>query len=125
MAATPQYIGTVQSPTAALSTANTNRDGTTGTYVTLLTAGASGSRVDNICLTATSTTTAGMVRLFVGTALIQEIPVLANVPSASNPTFSTSISFENGLVLGAGVVLKASTEKSETFNLTVTNGGSF
>lgn len=125
MAGTPQYIGTVQSPTAALSVANPNLNGITGTYVTLLTAGSAGSRVDNINLTATATTTAGMVRLFVGTALVKEIPVLANTPSSSNPAFSTQICFENGLVLGAGVILKASTEKSEAFNLTVTNGGNF
>ena len=125
MATAPQYVGTPKSPTVNITTANTNRDGATGTYGTLMTAGASGSRVDRINLTATATTTAGMIRLFVGTALIKEITVVAITPSATQPAFSQDIIFDNGLVLAASVVLKSSTEKGESFNLTVINGGDF
>lgn len=125
MAYQPQYIGTPKSPSVTISTANTNRDGATGTYGTLMTAGASGSRVDRINLTATGTTTAGMIRLFVGAALIKEIPVIAITPSATQPTFSADVVFDNGLILQSGAVLKASTEKAESFNLTVISGGDF
>lgn len=125
MAASPQYVGTAKSPSVTISTANTNRDGTTGTYGTLMTAGASGSRVDRINLTATGTTTAGMVRLFVGTALIKEVPVLAITPSATQPAFSADVVFDSGLILQASAVLKASTHNAESFNLTVISGGDF
>jgi len=125
MATSPQYIGTPKSPTVTISTANTNRDGVTGTYGTLMTAGASGSRVDRVVLMATGTTTAGMVRLFVGTALIMEIPIIAITPSATQPAFSQEIVFDNGLVLAAAAVLKCSTHNAESFALIVTNGGDF
>ena len=125
MASSPQYVGTAKSPSVLISTANTNRDGSTGTYGTLMIAGASGSRVDRINITATGTTTAGMIRLFVGTALIKEVPVLAIIPTAAIPAFSTEVVFDNGLVLQASAVLKVSTNNAESFNLTVISGGDF
>lgn len=124
MATQPQYIGTPKSPTVNISTANTNLDGT-GTLGTLMTAGASGSRVDRINITATATTTAGMIRLFIGTALIKEIPVVAITPSGTQPAFSQDVVFDNGLILQASAVLKAGTNNAESFNLTVISGGDF
>jgi len=125
MSTSPQYVGTPKSPSVAISTANTNRDGTTGTYGTVMTAGASGSRVDVIDINATGTTTAGMIRLFLGSALIKEIPVVAITPSATQPAWSAEVEFENGLILEAAAVLKASTHNAEAFNVTVVNGGDF
>lgn len=125
MASNPQYVGTPKSPTAAISTANTNRDGTTGTYGTLMTAGANGSRIDRINVTATGTTTAGMIRFFVGSALIKELPVMAQTASATIPTWSADLTFDNGLVLQASAVLKVSTNNAEAFAVTVLSGGDF
>ena len=125
MAQIPQYIGTPKSPTVVISTANTNRDGTTGTYGTLMTAGASGSRVDRIRINATGSTTAGMIRIFVGTALIQEVPVVAVTPSATTPAWGADVVFENGQILGSSVVLKVSTNNAESFAVTVISGGDF
>lgn len=125
MANSPIFLGTPKSSSVAISTANTNRDGSTGTYGTIHTAGASGARIDTLNITATSTTTAGMVRLFVGTALIREIPVVAITPSSTQPAWTADVSFENGLVLGASTVLKANTNNAESFNVTITNGGDF
>jgi hypothetical protein len=125
MASNPQYVGTAKSPSVTVSTANANRDGTTGTYGTVMTAGASGSRVDRINITATGTTTAGMVRLFVGTALVKEVPVIAVSPSGTQPAWSVEVVFENGLILQAGAVLKASTQNAEAINVTVISGGDF
>lgn len=124
MANTPQYVSTPKSPTVTISTANANRDGT-GTLGTLMTAGAGGSRIDRIRINATSTTTAGAIRLFIGSALIQEIPVLANTPGAATPAWGVDVVFDNGLILQASAVLKASTEKAESFALTVLSGGDF
>lgn len=125
MASTPQYTGTPKSPSVTISTANTNRDGVTGTYGTLMTAGASGSRIDAINISATGTTTAGMVRLFLGTALIKEVPVSAITPSGTTAAFSSNVAFDPPLVLASGVLLKASTHNAESFNVTVLNGGDF
>lgn len=125
MAANPQYVGTPKSPTVVISTANTNRDGTTGTYGTLMTAGPSGSRVDRIRVQATGTTTAGMIRFFVGTALIYELPVVAITASATSPVFGANVTFDNGLVLAASAVLKVSTNNAESFAVSVSNGGDF
>lgn len=125
MATNAQYVSTPKSPSVALSVANTNRDGTTGTYGTVLTAGASGSRVDRLNITATGATTAGMIRLFVGTAMVREIPVVAITPSSTQPAWTSDVVFDNGLVLQASAVLKASTNNAENFNVTVMNGGDF
>lgn len=125
MASTPQYVGTPKSPTVSISTANTNRDGTTGTYGTLMTAGVSGSRIDRIRVSAAAVTTAGMVRLFVGTSLIYELPVTAITPSGTQPAWAANIVFDGGLVLAAGVIVTANTHNAETFKLTVVNGGDF
>lgn len=125
MAAIPQFATTPVSATVTISTANTNRDGTTGAYGTVLTAGATGSRVDTLRLNALGTTTAGMLRLFVANALIMEIPVIAITPSATQPAWGADIEFPNGLILAAGAVLKASTHNAESFAITVINGGDF
>lgn len=125
MATSAQYVATPKSPTAAISAANTNRDGATGTYVNLMTAGASGSRIDRLNITATGTTTAGMIRFFLAGALIREVPVVAITAAATTPIFSYDLVFDNGLILAASAVLKVSTNNAEAFNVTVLSGGDF
>ena len=125
MALNPQYANTPKSSTVIISTANTNRDGTTGTYGTLFPAGASGARIDKVRVQALGTTTAGMVRFFVGTSLIYELPVMAVTASGTSPVFGAYVTFENGLALGASVTLKVSTNNAESFAVTVINGGDF
>jgi hypothetical protein len=124
MASNPQYVGTPKSPSVTISTANANRDGT-GTLVTLMTAGTSGSRVDRVNITATGTTTAGMIRFFVNSSLIREIPVLPVTPSSAVPAWSADVVFDSGLVLGSGATLSVATNNAETFRVTVINGGDF
>ena len=63
MATSAQYASTVQTAQVQISTANTNRNGT-GTLGTLITGASSGTRVDDIYMVATGTTTAGVIRLF-------------------------------------------------------------
>lgn len=125
MATSPLFVGTPKSPTVIISTANPNRDGTTGTYGTLLTAGASGSRIDKIRISARATTTAGMVRFFLFDSLILEVPVQAATPSATNPSWGADVIFDNGLIIAAAGVLKCSTEKAESIAVTVISGGDF
>lgn len=125
MASSPAYAATPASGAASISTANTGRDGT-GTIGTVLTAGASGSRIDDISICATGTTTAGMVRLFIhnGTTafLWREIPVTAATPSGTVQAFSYYLSNQN-LILPTGYSLRASTHNAEAFTVQVTRGG--
>lgn len=127
MATSAQYAATPRSAVGQVSVANTNRDGT-GTIVTVFTAGASGSRVDDIWIVATGTVTAGVVRLFVNdgtnTRLWQEIMVTATTPSTTVQVFNTAL-FNQALILPNGWSLRASTNNAETFNVIVTRAGDF
>lgn len=127
MATTAQYAATARTATTSVSTANTNRNGT-GTIATVFTAGSSGSRIDDIYIVATGTTTAGVVRLFIndGTTswLWQEILVPAITPSTSVQVFSAAL-LNQALILASTYSLRASTNNAETFNILVTRAGDF
>lgn len=130
MAASPAYSATARCAVGQVTTANTNRDGT-GTIATIFTAGASGSRIDQINVKAVGTTTAGMIRFYIhdGTnaRLISEMSVLAITPSASLPSWESQASettWSNWapIVIPTGYSLRASTEKTETFNVFAVGG---
>lgn len=129
MSTSPGYASTARCAIAAISTANTNRDGT-GTIGAVFTAGSSGSRIDTILVEATGTTTAGMVRLFIyngSTAyLFKEVPVLAITPGASTPAWGAQINStldrELPIIIPTGYSLRASTHNAETFNVIAMGG---
>ena len=127
MSTSAQYAATPRSALGQVSTANTNRDGT-GTLASVLTAGSSGSRIDDIYITATGTTTAGVVRLFLfdGTnnRLWQEILVTAVTPSTTQQVWNYTL-LNQALILPVNYILKASTNNAETFNINVTRAGDF
>lgn len=127
MAVQAQYAATPRAALGQVSTANTNRDGT-GTLATIFTAGSTGSRVDDIVIVATGTTTAGMVRLFLhdGTnaRLWQEVSVSAVTPSGTVPAWTAAL-LNQALVLPSGWSLRASTHNAETFNVCVDRAGDF
>ena len=127
MATTAQYAATVRTAQGQVTTANTNRDGT-GTIATIFTAGSSGSRIDDIYIVATGTTTANVVRLFVhdGTnaRLWREILVPAITPSVTVSVFNAAL-LSQGLILASGWSLRASTNNAETYNILVTRAGDF
>jgi len=128
MSTTAQYASTVKAATVSLTaTANTARDGT-GTITTIQTAGTSGTRIDDIYIVATGTTTAGVIRLFIhnGTAafLWQEILVTATTPSTTQASWSYTL-LNQGLTIPTGYSLRASTNNAETFNVLVTRSGDF
>jgi hypothetical protein len=130
MSTSAQYASTVKAASVALTaTANTNRDGATGVYTTIFTAGSSGSRIDDIYIVATgASTTAGVIRLFIhnGTAgfLWQEILVTATTPSTTVAVWSYTL-LNQGLVIPTGYSLRASTNNAEGFNVLVTRAGDF
>lgn len=63
MATTPQFTTLARIGAVTVSTANTGRDGT-GTVATVLTAGASGTRVEEVILKATGDPADSIVTLF-------------------------------------------------------------
>jgi hypothetical protein len=118
MAASSVFVGTPKVWQQALSAANTARDGT-GTLADVLTAGASGSRLDRVRIAASGTTTAGVIRLFMydgtNTYLFKEILVDAITPSATVKAWDADVTI--GIDLPATWHLKASTHNAETFKI--------
>ena len=108
-----------------VSVANALRDGT-GTIVDIITGTTFGTRIDKITVTATGTTTAGMVRLFLYTGtvtrLFMEVSVVAATPSASVQAFTQTVVFDHGVILPVGWKLQASTNNAETFNVFAFSG---
>jgi len=120
MAASPVFAVTPIIGMNQVSVANTNRDGTTGTYVNLVTAAASGTRIAEIVTQATVTTTAGMVRLFLTdgstTRMFDEIAISAATVSASVKGNRVSTLYTN-VVIPSGWSIKASTNNAEAINV--------
>lgn len=111
-------------------TANTNRDGTTGTYSLVATGTASGKYIRRVVVTAAATTTAGVVRFFLspdtGTTkrLFKEVLVTAITPSTTVEVFRIEVTELAGVVLaGTTYQLYASVHNAETFNVSVDSGG--
>lgn len=119
MATAPIFANVPKIGMAAISTANTNRDGS-GTLVSVLTGSTNGTKIEEVKIAAAAATTAGVVRLFLwdGTnnRLLTETLVSAITPSASVQTFERSIVFDN-LVLPSTWELRASTNNAEAFNV--------
>jgi hypothetical protein len=124
VSSTPIFAQAVRHAAVAISTANTNRDGS-GTIGTVFTADATdGSSIDHIEISATGTTTAGVIRLFIYNGstyfLWREVLVTAITPSTSVAVFSATVDCsrpENALHLPAGWSLRASTHNAETFHI--------
>jgi hypothetical protein len=120
MANAPQFATTPRIGLGQVTAANTNRDGT-GTLVNIITGVAAGTRIQEVVIQATGTTTAGMVRLYLfdGTnnRLFDEFVVSAITVGASTAAFRTSKSYDNLTLPSASWILKASTHNAETFNV--------
>jgi hypothetical protein len=130
MSSTPNFASTALAPDLVqISTANTNRDGT-GTLGTLTTGTTSGVVIEQVTVTATGTTTAGVLRFFLsvdgGTTkgLIHEELVLAQTPSGTARAFTIDVDALAGLMLlTTNTILYASTNNAETFNVLVQKAG--
>lgn len=109
MAADPIFASTPNVGSAQVSaTADTSLIATT-TYVTPFTAGASGSKIEEIVFQGVGSSLAGVVRIFVydGSAvrLVWEEAVTAVTSSTTAATYRTARQFDN-LVLEAGWTLR-------------------
>ena len=126
MAAAPSFAATVKASAVNIATADTSRTSPTNVG-TVFTAGASGSRIDEVNIISTGTTTSGVVRLWVYTGsayyLLSETLVTATTPSTTQAVFS-SVSTYNNLMLPSGYSLRATTNNAESFNV-IAFGGDF
>lgn len=124
MASTPSFASTVKAWGVSISTADTSRTAPTNVG-TLATAGSSGTRIDEINVSAAGTSTENVVRIFLysGSAyfLLEEITVPATTPSTSIPVFSTTLTF-NTLVIPSGWSIRVTTNNSETYHVTAFGG---
>lgn len=105
---------------AQVSAANTNRDGT-GTVVTVVTGGADGTRIDSVLAKAIVTTTAGMVRLYLGDGtnirLIHEMTVDAITASGTVVAWVEEWTPTQPIILAPSDLLIASTNNAEAINV--------
>ena len=126
MASTPNFAATARFGGVSIGTADTSRTAPTNVG-TVFTAGSSGSRIDEVTITAAGTSTANVVRLFVYTGttyyLLIEVLITAITPSASQDSFTTTLTF-NSLVLPSGHSLRATTNNAETYHV-MAFGGDF
>lgn len=133
MATSAQYASTPVFGSATLTTADTSLTAPT-TVGTVLTAGASGTRIDYIDLQGVDTTVSGLVNLFVydGTNYIlwQQVPVQAVTSSTTAPAFAATLS-SNGnanimpLNLPTGYSLRAATSVAQTGVRVTAYGGNY
>jgi len=133
MSTSAQYASTPKVGSANLTTADTSLTAPT-TVGTIVTAGASGTRIDYIEVKGVATTVAGLVNLFIfdGTTYIlwQQVPILAITSSTTVPAFIANLS-SNGnanimpLTLPTGYSLRATTSVAQTGVRVIAYGGDF
>lgn len=127
MAVTPAFTSTPRLTTSAVSAANTNRDGT-GTIVSLMTGAAAGTKVFEVDIQWTVTSTAGMLRLYLSVdggstwKLFDEQAVTAITASASVACFRATKTYTNLVLRDSSCVIGASTHNAEASVVTVLGG---
>lgn len=133
MSTSAQYASTPKFGSATLTTADTSLTAPT-TVGTIVSAGASGTRIDYIDIQGVATTVAGLINLFVydGTNYIlwQQVPVIAVTSSTTAPAFSAVLSSNNNsnimpLTLPTGYSLRAAASVAQTGVRVTAYGGDF
>lgn len=133
MSTTAQYASTPKVGVALLTTADTSLTAPT-TVGTVLSAGASGTRIDYIEVMGVATTVASLINLFIydGTtySLWQQIPVQAITTSTTTPSYAAVLSSNSNanvmpLTLPTGYSLRATTTVTQTGVKVIAYGGDF
>jgi hypothetical protein len=111
------------------ATANTNRDGSTGTYSSSFAFGANGGLLESVTFTAPGTTTAGFVRIFYASdgstfRLVGEVPVTAITPSGTVAAFTATWLPPDGLPMPvkANGAVKFNMHNAEAMNCHIKGG---
>jgi hypothetical protein len=133
MAANAQYAATPKVGSALLTTADTSLTAPT-TVGTVVTAGASGTRIDYIDIQGVATTVAGIINLFLfdGTNYIlwNQVPVIAVTSGTTSVAFQAVLSSNSNanimpLTLPTGWSLRATTSTAQTGIRVTAYGGDF
>ena len=133
MSTSAQYASIPKFGSAVLTTADTSLTAPT-TVGTIVTAGASGTRIDYIDIQGVATTVAGLINLFVfdGTNYIlwNQVPVQAVTSSTTVPAFTVALSSNTNanimpLNLPTGYSLRAATSTAQTGVRVTAYGGDF
>jgi hypothetical protein len=133
MATSAQYAATPRVGSANLTTQDTSLTAPT-TVSTILTAGASGTRIDYIDVQGVATTVAGLINLFIydGTNYIlwAQVPVIAVTSSTTAPAFQSTLSSNVNanlmpLIIPTGYSLRATTSVAQTGVRVTAMGGDF
>lgn len=133
MSTSAQYAATPKIGAALLTTADTSLTAP-ATVETIVTAGASGTRIDYIEIMGVATTVAGLVNLFIydGSTyhLWQQIAVQAVTVSTTTPSYVANLSSNANanvmpLVLPATYSLRATTTVAQTGIKVIAYGGDF
>ena len=133
MATSAQYAATPRVGSANLTTQDTSLTAPT-TVSTILTAGASGTRIDYIDVQGVATTVAGLINLFIydGTNYIlwAQVPVIAVTSSTTAPAFQSTLSSNVNanlmpLIIPTGYSLRATTSVAQTGVRVTALGGDF
>jgi len=121
MAINPVFAVTPRIGFTQVGTANANRDGTTGTYADLIVGASTGTRIAEIVVQATVTTTAGMVRLFITdgstTRMFDEVSVAAATVSASVKGTRVSTTYNNLILPSNNWKITVSNNNAEAINV--------
>lgn len=121
MASNPVFAVTPRIGMATVSVANANRDGITGTYEDLIVGASTGTRIAEIVIQSTVTTTAGMVRLFitdgVTTKMFDEVSVAAATVSATVKGARVSTTYNNLILPNNNWKIIASTNNAHTIDV--------
>jgi hypothetical protein len=121
MASNPVFAVTPRIGMGTVSVANANRDGITGTYVDIIVGASTGTRVAEIVIQSTVTTTAGMVRLFitdgVSTRMFDEVAVVAATVSANVKGARVSTTYNNLILPNQNWKIIASTHNAHSIDV--------
>lgn len=133
MSTSAQYASTPKFGSATLTTADTSLTAPT-TVGTIVTAGASGTRIDYIEIQGVATTVSSLINFFIydGTNYIlwNQVPVIAITSSTTVPAFVANLSSNNNsnimpLTLPTGYSLRAATSVTQTGIRVNAYGGDF
>jgi len=133
MSTTANYAATPKVGSATLTTADTSLTAPT-TVGTIVSAGASGTRIDYIEVIGVATTVASLVNLFIfdGTNYIlwNQVPIQAVTSSTTAPTYVANLSSNSNsnvmpLTLPTGYSLRATTSVTQTGVRVTAYGGDF
>lgn len=96
------------------STANSNLNGS-GTLYSIITGASNGTLIKTLTIKGITTTSMGMIRLYLNDKIIDEIEIPSIVQNSKEEAFS--IAFDVSYNLKSGDILKASTQNAENYNI--------